>query len=266
MNDLQFGSVVRAIRHRRRWTQRELGDAAGASDSQVSRIERGQIDGVPVSTIRRIASVLEIRVELIARWRGGELDRLVNAAHSALHEGVARWFARTHTDWIVAPEVSFGFGGERGVIDELAYHPTSRTVLVVELKTQIVDVNELLGTLDRKRRLARRIAAEHGWPADNVGCLLIVAGSRTNERRLAAHATVLRAALPADGRAVRRWLRIPAGPCAGILIWREPLPTRAGTRRIRRTLAGAEQRSREPDMPTKAGGTAVAGGRGAAPD
>jgi hypothetical protein len=36
-------------------------------------------------------------------------------------------------------------------------------LLVVEVKTAIVDVAELLGTLDGKRRLAVRVARERGW-------------------------------------------------------------------------------------------------------
>src|SRR5689334_21957769 len=107
VNDLQFGRVVRAVRVRRRWTQRQLGEAAAVSDSSISRIERGHIASVPIAVIRRIGAALEIQVELLARWRGGELERLLNAKHSQLHESVATWFSRRHPNWILAPEVSF---------------------------------------------------------------------------------------------------------------------------------------------------------------
>ena len=50
--------------------------------------------------------------------------------------------------------------GERGVIDILAWHAATRTLLVIELKTEIVDINELMGTVDRKRRLAATVARE----------------------------------------------------------------------------------------------------------
>jgi hypothetical protein len=36
--------------------------------------------------LRRIAEALEMRVDVTVRWRAGELDRLLNARHSALHE------------------------------------------------------------------------------------------------------------------------------------------------------------------------------------
>jgi transcriptional regulator with XRE-family HTH domain len=243
VNDLQFGRVVRAVRVRRRWTQRQLGAAAGVSDSLVSRIERGHVGGVPFAVIRRVGTALEVSVEVQARWRGGELDRLLNAKHSLLHESVARWFARRHSTWVLAPEVSFAIYGERGVIDLLAYEPTRRALLVVELKTQIVDVNELVGTLDRKRRLAPQIAAERRWPADRVGSVLVVAAGRTNERRLTAHATMLRAALPQDARATRAWIRNPTGRCDGIVLWRSPEAViRSGSTRVRAPTTAADPR------------------------
>ena len=45
---------------------------------------------------------------------------------------------------------------------------------------------------------------------------MIVAESRTNRRRIAAHQAVLRTAFPADGPAMRRWLVDPGGPIAGL--------------------------------------------------
>ncbi len=52
-------------------------------------------------------------------------------------------------EWLAQPEVSFAIYGERGVIDILAFHPRSRALLVIELKTGIVDVQALIGTVDR---------------------------------------------------------------------------------------------------------------------
>jgi len=127
-----------------------------------------------------------------------------------MHEIVARLFQALPA-WVVEPEVSFSIYGERGVIDILAWHPTTRILLVIELKTEIVDLNEMLGTLDRKRRLAWRIAADRSWDPVDVAMWVIVADSRTNRRVVAEHAAVLRSKLPSDGRRVRRWLRNPIG-------------------------------------------------------
>ena len=89
MDDGRFGSAIRAVRHKRGWRQRDLAVRAGVSDVTVSRIERGHIDTLSLRTLRIVASALDVRVDLIARWRAGDLDRLLNARHSALHDSVA---------------------------------------------------------------------------------------------------------------------------------------------------------------------------------
>ena len=140
-----------------------------------------------------------------------------------MHEVMARFFAAMG-DWVTEPEVSFSIYGERGIIDILAWHPTRRILLVIELKTEIVDVNEMLGTLDRKRRLAMEIARTRGWHPTAVGSWLVVAPSRANRRALAEHRAVLRSKFPIDGHAVRIWLRDPSGPIDAV----SSLPTVRG--------------------------------------
>jgi hypothetical protein len=83
---------------------------------------------------------------------------------------------------------------------------------VIELKTELVDVQETVGTLDRKVRLATKVAADRGWVPVAVACWLLVADGGTNRRRVQAHRTMLRNALPADGRTITGWLRDPRGP------------------------------------------------------
>ena len=198
VDDIRVGAAFRAVRLRRHWRQQDLAIRAGVSAAFVSLVERGHLERASLATLRRLAAALDIRIDVVPRWRGGELDRLVNARHSALHESVAAHLLGVG-GWLIAPEVTFAVGGERGAIDILAYHEASRCLLVIELKSAVIDVNELLGTLDRKRRLAARIAAERGWQADTVSCLLVVQDTRTNRRRVAAHRTVLRTALPDGG-------------------------------------------------------------------
>ncbi len=168
--------------------------------------------------IRAVARALDIRVELLPRSRGADLDRLVNARHSALAEGVLAWFA-TLPAWIARPEVSFNVFGDRGVVDILVWHAATRSLLIIELKTAIVDVGELLGTLDRKRRRATEIAEQFGWRPATVSVWLIVAEGSTNRRRIAEHRATFRAALPSDGRTVRAWLRKPVGELRALATW-----------------------------------------------
>lgn len=97
-----------------------------------------------------------------------------------------------------------------GVIDGLAWHAATGSLLIVELKTEIVDINDLMASMDRRMRLARGIAAERGWRASSVSCWVAIADSRTNRRRVARHAAVLRAKFPDDGRRLAGWLRQPS--------------------------------------------------------
>lgn len=173
---------------------------------------------VVVDVLRRVAAALDIRIDLVARWRGGDLNRLLNARHSALHEELAQMFDDL-PEWIAQPEVSFSIYGERGVIDVLAWHPTKRALLVIEIKTDIADINELLGTVDRKNRLSRRIAAERGWDPVTIGVWLVVASGPTNRRRVAAHRAVFRGVLPDDSVRLRSWLRDPVGSCRAVSFW-----------------------------------------------
>jgi transcriptional regulator with XRE-family HTH domain len=242
MTDQRVGAGIRAVRIRRGLRQVDLAKRAGVSQGLVSRIERGHFEGVTIDALRRVAAALDIRLDVVARWRAGDLDRLLNRAHSALHEEVAQRFSSL-PGWIADPDVSFAFFAERGVIDILAWHPGRRALLVIELKTEIVDVNELVGTLDRKERLAKRVARDRGWFGTNdaavvVSTWLIVADTRTNRRRVAAHATMLRSRFPVDGRSMDGWLANPDRRIAALSYWAMPATRTAsgvgrGTRRVR---------------------------------
>jgi transcriptional regulator with XRE-family HTH domain len=219
MNDVRFGVTVRVVRIRRRWRQRDLAERAGISREAVSRIEGGDVASFTLDLARRVCAALEIDLELLPRGRGAELDRLLNARHSALHESVARWLADEFPDWILAPEVSFNVYGERGVIDLLAWHPGRRALLIIEFKTEIVDTGDLVSTMDRRRRLAREVVRDRGWEPATVSTWVILARSRTNERRLSTFRTTLRAAFPDDGRRLRSWLADPVAAVSGLSLW-----------------------------------------------
>lgn len=213
-----MGLALRSVRRRRGLRQVEVARLARVSQATVSRIERGHIGPLSTEALRAVCAVVDIRLDLVARWRAGDLDRLLNARHSALHESVARAFRLT-PGWVVKPEVSFSIYGERGVVDLVAWHREREALCVIELKTAIADVNELVGIVDRKRRLATRIVADFGWRPASVSVWVIVGEGRTNRRRIQAHGAMLRAAFPADGRSVRGWLSRPVGPIAALSMW-----------------------------------------------
>ena len=208
MTDKEIGRAIRAVRLRKRLRQIDVARAAEISQQTVSRIERGALGEVSLPIIRRVADAIDARLVLGLNWQAADLDRLLGARHSGMHEALAGIFSGL-PEWVALPEVSFAIYGERGVIDILAWHAPTRSLLVIELKTELADIQATLGTFDRKVRLARAIAKERGWDAKTVSAWLVVADGSTNRRRVAAHSATLRAALPDDGPAVRAWLRQP---------------------------------------------------------
>jgi len=210
MNSSRIGRGLRAIRIRTNLTQHVVAARAGVPRAVVARIERGDLARVRVEQLLALAAALRADIDIVLRWNGTDLDRLLNAAHSAMHELVVGIL--TAAGWEVVPERSFLIWGERGVIDIVAWLAPSRTLLIVELKTEIVDVQRLIGTVDRYRRLAPQVVRDLGWEPVTVGAWVAVADSPTNRRRLGEHAGVLRAAFPSDGRTVAGWLRRPSGP------------------------------------------------------
>jgi hypothetical protein len=194
----------------------------------------------------RIAAALEIRIDWVPRWRGGELDRMISAGHAAMHEAAARTF--DGTEWLLAAETTFAIYGERGAIDILGFHPPTGALLVVELKTDLVDVQGLIGAVDRYRRLGPRIAREKGWTVRDVSCWVALRDTPSNHRRLAAHASVLRNAYPDDGRRVRGWLLRPRGTISALSFLsdshtRSASAASAGVQRVRRRSSSVADRA-----------------------
>jgi transcriptional regulator with XRE-family HTH domain len=252
VDDQSVGIAFRAARVRKGWTQHELGARCDVSHGLISLIERGHLDSISLRVLRRVARGLDILVVLRLRSRGGDLDRLVNAGHAALHEELARHLDAL-PDWLHAPEVSFAVFGERGVIDILAFHPPTGSLLVVELKTELVSLEDLLMTMDVRMRHAERIARERGWTPTSVSAWVVVAESRPNRHRAARHRSLLRSAFPQDGRQMRGWLLRPAGSIRALSFWSNSTPggtnqSHALRRRVRKPRAGPKVDRRHPDL------------------
>jgi transcriptional regulator with XRE-family HTH domain len=235
---MDFGRIgfgVRAVRLRMGIRQADVAERAHVSRRVVIDLERGASTEVTVAEIDAVCRVLGGNAEIVVRWHGTDFERVVNGGHAALHESVSKLL--TQLGWEVAPEVSFSEFGERGVIDILAWHAPTRTVLVIELKTELADVSALMGQVDRYRRLARKLARDRGWDAASVSAWVAVAESRTNRRRLAEHSTALRAAFPNDGRTVPAWLKDPAGSMSALSFVRAvAVSTRIASRGSRRRV------------------------------
>jgi len=237
--------AIRARRHRRGWRLVDLAAAAGVGASACSALERGRVSDMTVRAARAIAAAVDLPLDWDIGWRRQEVDRLLDHDHSALAARVIRRLEAW--SWTVRAEVSFNRYGDRGRIDLLAIHPASGTLLVVELKTVVVDGQDVLGSLDVKARVAPIVAREIGWVPRSVVPALLVADGTTNRRRLRTLDPLL-GRYRLRGYAAVGWLRRPSGrPPTGLLILTK-LPDgagtdarRAGRRRVR--LSRADSRS-----------------------
>ena len=239
---------------RRGWRQLDLAQRAGCSQSVVSRVEAGHLSEVTVDLLRRLFLALDARLELLPRWRGADLERLLDADHAAVTAAAADRLEAL--GWLVLPEVTYSVFGERGSIDLLAVRAGARAAIVVEIKTELTSAERVGRKLDEKVRLAPRIVPEKlGWQPALVGRLLVLP-ERSRLRRTVDATPMLRRMLPADWRSVRRWLDEPSGDLAGIWFLsgiaprhrRRAAPSRAAT------AAGATVRVAAPEP-----------GRGASP-
>ncbi len=184
----------------------------------VSRIERDELDKVQLATLRRVVEAVEAHLRISVDWQGEQMDRLIDASHARLQNAVAQLLESC--GWLVRVEVSFNHYGDRGRYDIVAFHPATGWLLVVEIKVGIGDVQDLLGRLDVKVRLAPGVASGLGWVATRAIPMLVIA-EETSSRRVTRHHSALFRRFVLRGRAVAPWLRRPIGEPSGILLFLE---------------------------------------------
>ena len=248
MDDRRLGLAVRARRHRRGWRLADLAEAAGVGPTVCSLLESGQAMRLSLRTVRVIAAAVGLELRWDLGWQRQEIDRLLDADHAAM---AALWTRRLEGfDWTVRAEVSFNRYGDRGRMDLLAFHPVHRVLLVIEIKTAIVDAQALLGSLDVNVRVAPFVARDLGWrPRVTVPALVISEG--TTARRHVDNLAPLFARFALRGHAASAWLGAPVGSPTGLLTFTKLPPVagvdarRAARRRVR--PRGLPPRSDGPD-------------------
>ena len=219
------------LRVRQRLTQAALSARAGTSRQAVSLLECGHARRLKMSTVEAILAALGARLDVRVLWNGPELDRLLDAGHAAIGAHIKQRLERWA--WIVRVEVSYSRYGERGRIDLLAWSSATRTLLVVEIKTELVDVQALLGSLDVKARLARHVAEQFGWDVRSVIPAIAFAEGRTTRRHLQTLDTLFDR-FNLRGREAVSWLRHPTGTPGGLL-WFVSSPDPGSARAAART-------------------------------
>jgi transcriptional regulator with XRE-family HTH domain len=208
MRYARLAALVRAVRKERGLRQRDVAARARVSQQTVSRVECGSLSEIPLGTIEAVADVLGITLDLSARWRGSAGDRLLDRAHAELVEGVVA--AIRQNGWEAVVKFSFNRNGERGAVDVVGWHEDTRSLLLVEVKSRIVDLQEMLGTLDRKARVVPgELASDRGWRAVRLGVVVVLPDRSSARDAVARHGAIFRAALPGRTHDVTAWLRGP---------------------------------------------------------
>ena len=216
VDDRRLGAFARAVRRKLGWRQVDVAMRAGVSQALVSLFERGHLDLLSVHSVRAITAALDIRLEFLPRWRGGDGDRLIDERHAALVEQAivqtCRWPA-----WKARGEVTFSSYGDRGSIDVFAWNEQERAVLIEEIKADLVTIEGTLRPLAVKRRLAVEIAErELGWRPCSVGVVLVLAEASHHRARIAQHAATFDSVLAARLPQLRQWMKAPTGSIGAV--------------------------------------------------
>jgi transcriptional regulator with XRE-family HTH domain len=249
MDDLKVGAVARQVRRRRGLRQSDVAALAGVGQWAVSTVERGRLDRLPLRTIRAVAAALEVRLALEPQWRGGELPRLMDARHASLVDQVVARMAGS--GWEIVAEYTFNRYGERGSVDVLGWRAAERTLVVVEVKSELDDLQTMLSVLDRKIRLVPALlATERGWKAATVGAILVLPEQSTFRAAVSRFRATFTASLPGGNVEIKHWLADPSGrPLRGTWFLSPSGPSthmkgRGGPRRVR--VAAQEVRRLDP--------------------
>lgn len=239
MNDLRIGEWVRAERRRVGLRQSDVAALAGVSDSTVSRVENGLLSELTNGRHAQSPGAVGIDLPFAPRsLRGAAVERQIDWRHTALVEAVLKRLAGC--SWESVVEYSFNHYGDRGSVDVLAWHRAGRALLVVEIKSDLRNVQETLHALDTKRRVVPRlIRSENGWDFDFVGVLMVLADLRVERH---ASTSTLRYRLV---QFVKRWLERPQGDLRGLSFPQIPRPPGvmrrpAGHERVRRPQGSPE--------------------------
>jgi hypothetical protein len=246
------------------------------SQATISGIERGLVGALAVGTLDRVAAVLQADLSVELRWRGPRLARLLDRRHAALQNLLVAELRAA--GWQVLVEESFNVFGERGSVDIVAWLPEARALLIIEIKTELVDLQDLLRTVDMKTRVVPGVVRRsRGWRAEHVASVVVLPSNNSHRRAVAAHADLLDAALPGRTREVRRWIQQPDGALRGI--WFFPcinggngMEQVRATRRVRLgrngssvPRGGSEERVDGANQALDGATTRIAGGTGRQP-
>lgn len=194
-----IGREVRVTRRQHGLSQRDVGRAAHASRSMISRVERALVPGLTIGDASAILAA--VGLDLVVRTVPGG-DPVRDAGHAAL---LARFRARLHPSLRWATEVPLPIPGDRRAWDGLVGGNGWR--LGVEAEMRPGDLQAL------ERRLALK---QRDGGVDHL--LLLLPDTRDNRRLVRAHAAAFRGRFPLLGAAAMAQLAAGEEPSGDALV------------------------------------------------
>jgi len=179
----QAGQDLRAARHVAAATQVAVAAVVGVSQSEVSRRELGQSQGVRFEDLAMHAAAVGMRLSLSLWPVGGQLRDAAQARY------INRLVARIGRAWNVILEASMPKAGDLRAIDVVLRSGQLR--IAVEVITRLAD-------LQAQVRAAQLKARDYG--ADRL--VIVVAGTHANRRAMDAARETLRASFDLDAQRV----------------------------------------------------------------
>jgi transcriptional regulator with XRE-family HTH domain len=202
---VRFARLCRETRLNLDVSQGELAAAATVSRSLIAAIESERANPT-LAVVERIAVALGIDLDFASRPPliiGS--DRQRDLVHAKCSGFVGRRFAGD--GWDRHREVTIVRGRAYGWIDVLAFHPTTRVLIIVEVKTRIDDLGAIERQLGWYERSAADLAASFGWRPAKVLSWLVVLATHEVERSIIANRDAFHTSFPARAPAMRAVVR-----------------------------------------------------------
>lgn len=194
--------VARTVRDMRRalgWSQRDLAERAQVAQSTISRMERAVLDDLTFATAALVLDALGVRASLSLQTPFiADRSRQSDAGHARCVAYVVRRLRRL--GWVTLTEVEIVDGRSHGWIDVLAYRESDGRLLVIEVKTDVVDVGRAERQLGWYERAAWDVARRHGWRPRQVTAALLVLATQATLERLAANREHMQQSFPMAAR------------------------------------------------------------------
>jgi transcriptional regulator with XRE-family HTH domain len=196
--------AVRDTRRALRWTQTELGASIAVSQSQISRFERGRPHAMSLAEVGAALDVLGIRL-LFSLEPPHAIPLQRDAAHARCLAYATRRLRAA--DWHVRHEVAVREGTRFGWIDILAWNGGTRSLVVIEIKTELRDVGAIQRTLGWYEKQAIGAAHSIGWRPAMVASVLLVLATAANDSTAMENSAIFGQAFPTRATELLRWFR-----------------------------------------------------------